>query len=71
VSADDECEEWVGWLDLPPKRVIRATGRVRRVITCNKARALLDEGKRGTLERLDAAVVVSVESVWIGGDERL
>jgi hypothetical protein len=28
---DDECEEWVGWLDIPPKRVIRVRGIVRRV----------------------------------------
>lgn len=28
MDADDECEEWMGWLDLPPKRVIRARGRV-------------------------------------------
>lgn len=30
MSGDDECEEWVGWLDIPPSRVVRMTGLVRR-----------------------------------------
>jgi len=31
MSGDDECEEWVGWLDIPPKQVIRVQGRIRQV----------------------------------------
>ena len=31
MSDDDECEEWVGWLDHKPGRVIRMRGTVVRV----------------------------------------
>lgn len=31
MDADDECEEWVGWVDHKPGRIIRMTGRIVRV----------------------------------------
>lgn len=30
-DVEDECEEWVGWLDMPPKRVIRVRAVIRSV----------------------------------------
>ena len=30
-DVEDECEEWVGWLDIPPKRVIRVRAVIRSV----------------------------------------
>ena len=57
MTADEECEEWAGWLDIPPKQIIHMTGRVRRVLTRDEVRELLAEGKRirGEVEaRVDA-----------------
>ena len=52
--SDDECEEWVGWVDIPPKQVVRMRGRIQRVITRDEARALLAEGKRAADEKRKA-----------------
>lgn len=35
----DDCEEWVGWVDIPPKRSFPMRGVVRRNLSTPESRA--------------------------------
>lgn len=44
MSGDDECEEWCGWLDIPPKRVVRVRAVVTSVVRpCASCGAMVPE----------------------------